>query len=98
EERLGARLRLGLAFSGRAQHHPRHLELGIPVEEREDRPAAADLQVVGVTADGEDALEPACERDAAHLRLVARWIGGTNGALLRFGAEFATHPLSSIGR
>ena len=51
EEHLRARPRLALPLALRAEHDPRHLELGLRAREREQRRPAADLDVVGVRAE-----------------------------------------------
>ena len=54
-----ARPRLPGTLAVRAEHDPGDLEPRVPLEQRQDRAAAADLDVVGVAADREHASRPA---------------------------------------
>ena len=57
EEALGARARLRLTLSLCPEDDPRDRDVGVAPRESEQRAAAADLDVVGVTADRKHAAE-----------------------------------------
>ena len=67
QERLGARARLVAALTRRGEDDPVDLELRIRPRERQQRPAATDLDVVRVAADREDATRRLSCRQVQHV-------------------------------
>jgi hypothetical protein len=57
EEGLGARARLLGALALRCEHDPVDLEVGNSPGQRQERPAAADLDVIRVAADRENPVQ-----------------------------------------
>ena len=69
QEVLGARPRLALPVTVRAEHDPRDLEVGVVADQREDGAAATDLDVVRMAADRQQASKrrlAAEEREREH--------------------------------
>jgi len=57
QERLRARQSLGVAHAFRAEHHPHNLQAGLLLRQLQQRGAAADLDVIRVRTEAEDAFQ-----------------------------------------
>src|ERR1700733_50528 len=76
QEQFGCPLRLGLADSGSAKHHPLELTVGIALRQPKNRAAAANFDIVGMRAEAQNgwsSANPSKQVQTHHARTEMTW-------------------------